>query len=512
MRPVVAKAKESTTLLSGAARSGSKVDGLPDRGQLRGWRRMLVEHARPTAIAQHPSSYWFVVATVSVGAFMGQLDASVVSLAYPTLERTFHTTLWAVQWVGLSYLLVLVSLVVAIGRVADTIGRKVLYTYGFVVFGFGSGFCGLAPSLVALDGFRAFQAVGAAMMQANSVAIIALAMPREKLGRGIGVQGAAQALGLALGPAVGGGLIAVGGWRLIFLINVPIGIVGTFAAVYLIPRSRNLPNKTRFDWFGLALLAPALIVLLFAVSFGNQLGWHSAAVVALLAATLVFTVGFIFRERRTAAALIDLRLFKRPAFSAAVTSGLLSYIVLFGALFVAPFFLEASKRLSVGRTGLILIALPAALAVVAPFAGWAADRLGARPLTAAGMLVAAIALIVLALFHGAGLVPLVGELAVLGTGLGLFIPANNASIIAGAPRAQSGMASGILNMTRGLGTSLGLALTALVFGTVVGGRGGSSQISEGFKASTLFLAAIAICAAALSTLRRCAPSLTDVDR
>lgn len=478
-------------------------DDLPppeDRSKAGPWRRMLLEPARPRSIASHPQAYWLAVATVCVGAFMGQLDASIVSLAFPTLAREFDATLGAVQWVGLSYLLVLVSLVPAVGRFADMVGRKLLYTYGFAVFIVGSALCGLAPSLLALDGFRALQALGAAMLQANSVAIIALAVPRRKLGRAIGIQGAAQALGLSLGPAVGGLLIAAGGWRLIFFVNVPAGLVGMIAGWFLIPRSRHLQQRERFDWTGLALFVPALSALLLALSYGNELGWTSAVVLGALAAAVVLAACFVVRERRAPAPMIDLALFSRTAFSAGIASGLLSYLVLFGALFVTPFFLESDRGLSPGATGALLTTLPIAIGLVAPLAGRAADAFGARPLTVAGMLVSAAGLVGLALAHGS--TPLVaGELALLGVGLGMFTPPNNAAIMGAAPATHSGMASGVLNMTRGLGTSFGLSLTGLVFGIYAGAHASPDLVAEGFTAAALFLAATAVGAAALGALR-----------
>jgi EmrB/QacA subfamily drug resistance transporter len=474
------------------------------RDRQRGWRRLLREPARPGTIAQRPQAYWLAVATVCVGAFMGQLDASIVSLAFPTLKHDFHTTLGAVQWVGLSYLLTLVAIVPAVGRLADMVGRKLLYTYGFVVFIVGSVLCGLAPSLLALDAFRVLQAIGAAMLQANSVAIIALAVPREKLGRGIGIQGAAQALGLSLGPAAGGALIAAGGWRLIFFVNVPAGIIGTIAGWYLIPRSRELQRRSRFDWTGLALFVPALGGLLVALSYGNELGWGSAAVISALAAAVILGGAFVLVERIARAPMIDLRLFSRPAFSAGIASGLLSYLVLFGSLFVTPFFLESDRGLSPGTTGLLLTALPIALGLAAPLAGRAADRHGARPLTVTGMLLSAAALVLLAILH-TSTAAVACELALLGVGLGLFTPANNAAIMGAAPRRQSGSASGVLNMTRGLGTSLGLSLTGLVFAIVAGPHAQPSLVATGFTASSFFLAATAVAAAVLAGLRGQSP-------
>ena len=174
-------------------------------------RVLLTEPRRPVAVRESPRAYWYVVGTVCIGAFMGQLDASIVTLALPRLGRDLHASVGAVEWVALAYLLVLVATVATVGRIADAVGRKLLYVYGFGVFTAGSVLCGLAPTLAVLIAARVLQAVGAAMLQANSVALITEAMPRPLLGRGIGVQGTAQALGS--GARTGGRGSAAGARR-----------------------------------------------------------------------------------------------------------------------------------------------------------------------------------------------------------------------------------------------------------------------------------------------------------
>ena len=474
-----------------------------------GWRRILVEHRRPPSIAARPNAYWLVLVTVCIGAFMNQLDASIVTVAFPTLQRSFHAGLGAVTWVGLSYLLVLVGLVTGIGRMADMVGRKLLYMYGFIVFIVGSALCGFAPNLLALDGFRVLQGVGAAMIQANSVAILVLALPREKLGRGIGIQGAAQALGLALGPTIGGLLIALGGWRLIFFVNVPVGIIGTVMAWYLIPRSRHLQARVPFDWLGLALFVPAVAALLSALSFGDKAGWASPSIIGLFVGTLVLGTAFVHRERHVADPMLDLTLFKRIPFAAGITSGLLSYLVLFGTLFVVPFYLERALHESPGRSGLMLGVMPIALGVTAPVAGRLAERLGARPLTVAGMAISAAMMGALIVAHGS-LLAIMIELAILGIGLGMFTPPNNAAIMGSVPKEQSGVASGVLNMTRGMGTAMGLAFTSLIFGVAAGSEHASmALVTRGFEASAMFLGLVALTAMVLSALRGRTPINRD---
>jgi EmrB/QacA subfamily drug resistance transporter len=455
-----------------------------------GWQRFLVEPPRPDAIRRMRNGYRLAVAAVCIGAFMGQLDASIVTLAFPSLARAFHAGPESVSWVGLSYLLVLVATVAAVGRFADMVGRKLLYVYGFAIFIAGSALCAAAPSLLVLDLCRAFQAVGAAMLQANSVAIIALAVPAARLGRSLGLQGAAQALGLALGPSVGGLLLAAGGWRLIFLVNVPVGLVGMAAAVVFVPRSRHLQARVPFDWAGFALFFPAIVAVMFAISQGNRLGWATAAIAGALVAALVLGAAFVQRERRHPAPMVDVRLFLRRTFTAGITSSLLAFAVLFGVLVVVPFYFERSLRASTVRTGLELMAMPVALGLVAPFSGRMADRFGVRAPAAVGMSVAGLALLGLAGWRpgpwGFALL-----LAVVGAGLGLFNAPNNAGIMASVPPDQSGLASGLLNMSRGLGTALGLAVSTAVFVGTGGDGGEGGDVARAFSVTIAVLAGVA---------------------
>jgi EmrB/QacA subfamily drug resistance transporter len=468
------------------------------------WDRLLVEPRRPQIIRDRPNAPWFAVAAVCVGAFMGQLDASIVTVALPTLQRTFDASVGAVTWVGLSYLLVLVATVTAVGRFADMWGRKLLYVYGFLIFTFASVLCGLAPDLGALCAFRALQAVGAAMLQANSLAIIVLVVSPRALGRAIGLQGAAQALGLAMGPTVGGLLLAAGGWRLIFFVNVPFGIFGALAAILLVPRSRNLMARASFDWTGLGIFFPAVVALLSAISFGAVRGWGAPLIVGLFVVAGVLGVLFVWHERRTRIPMLDLTLFRHARFSTGIFSGMGSYLVMFGVLLLVPFYLERGQGFGTARSGLELMAMPLAFGLVAPFAGRLADRLGARPLTVSGMAMVTAGLLALGATRPTT-APFLLLLAVIGVGMGLFTSPNNASIMGAAPAQQAGMASGVLNMTRGMGTALGLAVTGSIF-TVAGGDAGTMHGAQhAFTVTAYVLAGVAAAAGLVSALRSNGP-------
>lgn len=421
---------------------------------------LLHERARPERISSRPSAWWLAVVTVCFGAFMGQLDASIVTLAYGSLGQEFRASLAAVEWVSLAYLLVLVALLVPVGRLSDAYGRKLFYLYGFVVFTAGSAACGLAPSLGALVAFRVVQAVGAAMMQANSVALVATSAPREKMRSALGVQAAAQALGLALGPTVGGALVAMLGWRWVFGINVPVGLIALVAGHYLLPRTRSRQPVAGFDWPGLTLLAVATTSGLLGLSAASGLPVPGWAVAVLFAVAAGSGWGFVRRQGRTAAPLLDLTLLRVRAVSAGLAGALSGYLVLFGPLVLVPTAMTAtgSSELAAGR---VLTALPAGFAVAAT----GADRVVPRSLTGSGrclfgaaVCVGALAVLLVAPLSAGWLAPLLG---LLGLGLGTFTPANNAMIMGAIPAGYSGTGGGLVNMARGLGTALGVALVAL---------------------------------------------------
>lgn len=321
------------------------------------------------------------------------------------------------------------------------------------------------------------------MLQANSVAIIALAVPRSKLGRAIGIQGAAQALGLAAGPSVGGLLLALGGWRLLFLVNVPVGVVAIALGWHLLPRSTDLDHGSRLDLVGLALLVPAVGAALCAISLGGTRSVGVMATTGLATASVALAVGFVLHERRTASPLVNLALLGSVSLAARLTSAASSYVVLFGTMLAAPFLLERGLHAGVVRAGATLAVMPVAIGIVAPFAGRAYEHLGSRRLTASGMALCTLALLAAARYHGSAGV-LAGELGVLGAGLGLFTPANNASVMSSVPRRNAGETSGLLNMSRGLGTSIGLAITSLVLGV-------SATTTHGFVVAMTVLAAVA---------------------
>lgn len=461
----------------------------------------LRERRRPERISRSARAPWLAVTAVCLGALLGQLNSSIVTVALPTLRRTFHTTAGRTEWVALAYLLTLVTLVTVAGRLADAYGRKALYLQGFALFTLASVGCALAPNLLVLDLLRAVQGVGAAFMQANSVALIATSVPEAMLGRAIGVQGAAQAVGLAAGPTIGGLLLAVGGWRLIFAVNVPLGVIGVVAGIVFLPRSRNLTDLPSFDWWGLAAYVPTVALLMLGLSVASEQGQGLRSIIYLVLSGLC-AVAFVRRQRRAAHPLVDPGLVSRRRFRLRIATGFLGYLALFGLLFVCPFLLEGTFHLPVARAGLVLTALPVAMAVMAPPIGRVLDRRGPRTPTVAGLSLAA-ATFAIGAIAPVTVASIVVLLVVAGIGMGAFLPANNTAVMMSVPLESSGAASGLLNASRGIGTAVGVAAAGLLIGRVAGHPATAAGLTLAFRWSLVLFAVILAVAAAL-TLRRAA--------
>jgi MFS family permease len=307
--------------------------------------------------------------------------------------------------------------------------------------------------------FRVVQALGAALLQANSVALVAVSAPRPTVRAALGVQAAAQAVGLALGPTLGGLLVATIGWRWVFGINIPVGIVAVVAGYYLLPRTRERTPAAGFDWSGLGLLAVATTGLLLGMSALAGLGLPVWSTVGLFAGAVLAGSGFYRRQRTTATPLVDLTLLRHRGVGVGLVGALGGYLVLFGPLVLVPIVLEHSPV----TAGLVLTALPAGFAVAATVAdrvlpcGWT-DRF--RCVVGAVTCVVALGCVLALPFQPVWLVP---ELAVLGVGLGVFTPANNSVIMTSIPARAAGTGGGLVNLTRALGTALGVAFVTLAW-------------------------------------------------
>jgi EmrB/QacA subfamily drug resistance transporter len=414
--------------------------------------------------SSRPGWKWFILTTVLIGATMSALDVSIVNIAMPTLKTDFNVSMATIEWVAIAYMLALTIFLPLFGRLADMYGRSKLYNAGFVVFTIGSAFCGMAPTANFMIGSRTLQAIGAGLLQANSIAIITAAFPSSERGKAIGIQGAVQAVAMSVGPFVGGILIAAIGWRAIFYINVPIGILGTLAALMILPKDAKATKKEKVDYLGTVFFSTGLLFLVLAFNEVVKLGLTSPRILLYFGLAVVLLGLFVITELKVKYPLVDLKMFKSFTFSAGNMTGMMSYYVLFAIMFLMPFYLERVVGYSVALTGSLLVPIPLAMAVVAPWAGSVSDKHGPRLMTTAGMLVSALACFLLMLLgESSHLVMLVGILIMLGIGMGLFTPPNNSAIMGAAPKDKLSVAGGLLNMMRSLGLIFGVDISGLIF-------------------------------------------------
>ena len=441
---------------------------------------------------------------------MGQIDASMTQVLLPRLEVEFGARLSSVSWVAVAYLLAMASFTPIFGRLADMVGRKLLYLGGFFLFIVGSGLCGFATDLPTLIFFRILQSVGAALLTSNSIAIIVMATGPEERGRGLGLQSAAQAIGLGAGPAVGGLILDTLGWQWAFWINGPMGLAGMILGWLVLPQTKTLPATGRFDWYGALLIAPALTAIVAALNEGHAWGFTSPALIGCLLFGIVFLVLFVRAERRAATPLLDLHLLARRPFLLGNAANFMSYAVLFGVFFLIPFVLVRIYGDSALAAGLRLSILPVMLGLLAPVGGALYDRFGARAPTSCGMLIciAGLGMIYVFLDGSAENLPLVTlALAIFGVGQGLFISPNTSAIMATAPPEQTGQAGSVLNVVRLIGMSAGIAGASTLFALGLGESGGStldvptSSLVASSRSVVLLLGGLAALAGLISLVR-----------
>ncbi len=410
------------------------------------------------------SQKWWILAAVTVGLFLGAIDGSIVNIALPTLVREFHTTFPTIQWVVLAFLLGMTTLMLSVGRLADMIGKKRIFTAGLALFTAASALCGLSPSVYALIAFRLLQSVGAAMVVALGIAIVTETWPPKERGMAIGVAGGTVSLGIVVGPTLGGLLIATLGWRAIFYVNVPLGAIAILMVLRYVPDLRPTRSGETFDYLGAFVIGGGLLALSLALTVGQNLGFGDARILTLLGIALVAGIAFVRIEQRAEHPMLDFSLFHAPQFSLNLLTGLLTFMAIAGVIFLVPFYLDLVLQLPIAQIGLLMAIVPVVLAALGPVAGSLSDRFGTRPVSVIGLGLLIIGYLASSTVT-ANTTPFGFVLRMLpvGMGMGIFQSPNNSAIMGSAPRSRLGVASGTLSMTRTLGQMTGVAVLGAVF-------------------------------------------------
>lgn len=415
-------------------------------------------------IKTSPNIRWFILANVALGTFMATLDSSIVNVALPTMSVELNKNLGTLQWVVTAYLLAISSLLPVFGRLADLLGRKRVYTTGFIIFTLGSALCGISGTLWFLVSMRVVQAIGASMMMANNQALLVAAFPIHERGRALGLNGTMVALGSLTGPALGGLLVGWLGWRAVFYVNIPIGIIAFLAAQVILPQDTRTREKFKFDYTGAILFALGMIFLLDSINNGQAEGWGSLRIIGGIIMGTVLLVMFAFAERRVADPIIDFSIYKNKPFLIGNISAFLSFTGQFANTILMPFYLQHILMYSTTQVGLLMTAYPLAMAIIAPLSGYLSDKTGPVVLTTGGLLTMTFGLLYLttttpysafwAIFPG----PLL-----MGIGGGMFNSPNTSSVMSAVPKNKLGIAGGLNALVRNLGMVVGTTYSVSLF-------------------------------------------------
>jgi EmrB/QacA subfamily drug resistance transporter len=406
---------------------------------------------------------WWTLLAVCVAIFMLLLDITVVNVALPSIQRALHSNFQDLQWVVDAYSLTLAAFLLTGGALADLFGRRLLFTVGLVVFTASSAVCGLSTTPPMLNLARGVQGVGGALMFATSLALIAQAFHGRERGTAFGIFGAVTGAAVAAGPLIGGVLTDALGWEWIFFVNVPIGIAAVALTMTQVQESRD-PHATGVDWAGLVTFSGSLFLLVFALVRGNTLGWGSAQIVAMLSGAAVLIVLFVVAERMQARPMLDLTLFRRPAFAGASIVAFTLSASAFAMFLYLTLYIQNVLHYTPLQAGLRFLPTTLVMFFVSPLAGRLSVRVPIRLLLGVGLLFVGGGLLAMtAVTPTSGWTALIPGFVLQGIGVGLINPPLASAAVGVVPPARSGMASGANSTFRQVGIATGIAALGAIF-------------------------------------------------
>ncbi|MBN2254957.1 MAG: MFS transporter, partial [Deltaproteobacteria bacterium] len=406
---------------------------------------------------------WILIcATFAI--FMSNLDVSIVNISLPVISQHFNVSISIVSRVVLVYFLILTSFLLPFGKLGDARGFKTVFVTGFFVFMVGSFLCGISTSINMLIGFRVIQALGGSILTALAPAVVSTLLPPEIRGRSLGIVGTSGALGISLGPAIGGFITALLSWRWIFFINVPLGIIAILIGMHILPRKKVPAADSRFDTIGAILIFFALMTLLYAMNMGQEEGWTSPLIVSSFAVSIACFTAFFMRETKISYPILDPGLFRNWNFSMGMIASFFTLMVLNGTIFLFPFYLEILRKLATDKAGLILVVPSAVMIFMGPLAGGISDKIGSRWLCAIGMFLCTGAFLMFSSLNGVSSIAfIVLSLAWFGFTAGFFMAPNSSLVMGEAPEEKQGIASGVMMLVRNGGGILGICFFETVF-------------------------------------------------
>jgi EmrB/QacA subfamily drug resistance transporter len=412
--------------------------------------------------ADHDNYRWWALSCTSLGMLLATINSGTLIIALPDLERSLHTSLLELVWVILVYMIASTVLVLSAGRLSDQFGRKKAYIAGFGVFALASLGAGFAGSGTQLILWRIAQGIGGAFLFANAAAIVTDAFPREQLGLAMGTNTMVAAIGLVIGPVLGGALVAIS-WHWVFWFNVPLGIAGAAWGAAVLHELTGAEQDRSFDYSGTLTFLVGLTGLVFGISKGGISGWTSPAVIAGLGAAVLFLPAFVVIESNHRAPMLDLEIFASKLFSTAAAAAFINGLARFALMFVFVFYFQGVQGDSPILAGVKLAPLAVGMLISSPLAGIWADRRGSREMAAAGMLVQAIGLALMTtLDRGTGYLASGTYMFIVGIGSGMFNSPNTAAMMGAVAAHRRGIAAGARVLVQNTGAVISIAFVLAV--------------------------------------------------
>ena len=411
---------------------------------------------------------WVALLAVVAGILVQALNQSIIQAALPTLSQELGTNFTTIQWVLLSFQITLAVVMLSVGRLADMFGKRRIFIAGNLFFGLASLLCALSPNVYFLIGFRVLQSAGAAVVTVLSMAIVAEIFPDTEKGRVLGIAAGANSFGHFVGPILGGYLIGAYGWRIAFFMLGPCAVLAALMAARYLPTLSPSGTSQRFDILGAALIGATMCTLSLSLSYGQLIGFAHIYVLLLLTASAVGFAAFLYTERRVAHPVLDFELFRSRPFTLHIAIAALAGIATSGVTFLLPFFMQLALGLTILQVGFVMAIVSIEIALIAPTAGYLADRLGAHRVTLLGLATLLVGFLVASTVNvDNSQLGFLLRILPMGIGIGLFMSPNSTVIMGAAPPARLGVASGLIGLTRMIGQTTGIALLGAVFASNV---------------------------------------------
>jgi EmrB/QacA subfamily drug resistance transporter len=444
---------------------------------------------------------WWTLGAVSFGLFMIMLDNTVVNVALPSIQRDLAVGLSQLEWIVTGYALTFAALMLTGGKLADLLGRRLIFVAGLAIFTASSFACGLAESGDVLIAARIAQGVGAALMNPATLSIIAATFPRSQRGMAIGIWAGVSALALALGPLVGGLITQHIGWNWIFFINVPVGILGIAASYAFIRESKDQSEVQRLDLPGLVTSGVGLFALTYGLIEANAHGWTSGRILGAFGVAVVGLALFVVIEQRGRVPMLDLSLFRDPTFTGANVVVLLVALAMFGVFFFVSLYMQNILGFSAVEAGAAFLPMTVLIILLAPIAGKTTDRIGSRWLMTAGMILVGVQLLY---FSRLGVDEtfwsLLPGLLIGGVGMALTMTPSAAAAVRSVPVDKSGVGSAVLNAFRQVGGALGIALMGAIVVAQTGASRTPQAFVDGFSTALVVAAGVSFAGAVVAAV------------